>query len=174
MIKKDDLLKVGQFTKPHGIKGEISLLTDYVISDVSGVPYIVCDMDGILVPFFISSHRQKSSATILFSFKNIDSEEKVKLLSGKMAYIRSDMLPPEDEDDIKWNNITGYSVIDENAGLIGHVSEIDDSTMNILLKVDLEGDETLIPVALVSDIDQVSKTIQVSLPEGFSEIKERK
>ena len=171
MIKKDDLFKIGQFTKPHGIKGEISLLTDYVMSDISGVHYIVCDMDGILVPFFISSHRQKSSATILLSFKNIDSEEKVKILSGKTAYIRSDMLPPEEEDDIKRNNITGYAVEDENAGLIGHVSDIDDSTMNILLKVDFEGDETLIPIALVTTIDQTSKTIFVSLPEGFSELK---
>jgi 16S rRNA processing protein RimM len=170
MIKKDDLFKIGQFTKPHGIKGEISLLTDYVISDISGVSYIICDMDGILVPFFVNSHRQKSSASVLFSFKNIDSEEKVKILSGKTAYIRSDLLPPEDEEDISWNNLTGYSVIDEKSGSIGQVADIDDSTMNILLKVDLNGNETLIPVALVTDIDQESKAMYVSLPEGFSEI----
>ena len=171
MIKKDDLFKIGQFTKPHGIKGEISLLTDYVMSDISGVPFIVCDMDGIFVPFFINSYRQKSSATILFSFKNIDSEEKVKLLSGKTAYIRADMLPPEDEEDISWKNLTGYSVIDEQAGLIGQVADIDDSTMNILLKIEFNGNEMLIPVALVTAIDQASKTMHVSLPEGFSEIQ---
>ena len=171
MIKKDDLTKIGQFTKPHGIKGEISLLTDYVISDISGVPYIICDMDEIFVPFFVSSHRQKSSASILIRFKNIDSEEKVKVLSGKTAYIRSEMLPPEEDEDIKWDSLTGYALIDEKAGLIGHVTDIEDSTMNILLKVDNNGNETLIPVALVIDIDQTSKTMFVSLPEGFSEIQ---
>ena len=170
MINRDNLVKIGQFTKPHGIKGEISLLSDYDISEISGATYIVCNMDGILVPFFIDSHRQKSSTTMLVKFKNIDSEEKVKLLSGKTAYMKSDMLPPDDDDDISWNNLEGYSVIDEKEGILGQVTDIDDSTMNILLMVDYKGGETLIPIALVTDVDEVSKTIIVSLPEGFFEI----
>ena len=170
MINGDNLLKIGQFTKPHGIKGEISLLTDYDISGISGDPYIVCEMDGIFIPFFIDSYRQKSSVTTLVKFKNIDSEEKVKMLSGKIAYLPSDIILQMDDDETNWSNLIGYTVIDEKAGTIGQVIEIDDSTINILLIVDCKGDETLIPVALIATIDQASKNMKVSLPEGFLEI----
>ena len=172
MIKKEDLYKIGQFAKPHGVKGEISLLTDYDISGITDDAYIICDMDGILVPFFIDSHRQKSYTTALIKFENIDSGEKVKLLTGKAAYLPLEMQPPPDEDDdnMNWNYITGYTVIDENLGTIGRVNDVDDSTINVLLKIDYEGGETLIPVALIAVINRESKTINVSLPEGFSEI----
>lgn len=53
MIKKEDVFKIGQFAKPHGVKGEISLVTDYDLFDDSEDDYIVCDMDGILVPFLL-------------------------------------------------------------------------------------------------------------------------
>lgn len=51
MIKSEEVFKIGQFTKPHGIKGEITLVTDCDVFDDTDDPYIICDMDGILVPF---------------------------------------------------------------------------------------------------------------------------
>ena len=167
MIKEEDLSKIGQFAKPHGIKGEISLITDYDIPDISCDPYIVCDMDGILVPFFIESYRQKSSATTLVKFENINSEENVKLLSGKEAFLPSEMMPEEDEETA---TLTGYTIVDEKLGTIGRITDIDDSTFNILLIVDCKGSEVLIPAALVTAINRENKTAEVSLPEGFSDI----
>ena len=166
MIKKEDLSKIGQLAKPHGIKGEISLITDYDMPDISSDPYIVCDMDGIMVPFFIESFRQKSSATTLIKFENINSEEYVKLLTGKEAFLPSEMIPDEDESA----TLTGYMVIDDKLGTIGRITDIDDSTFNILLKIDCGDNEVLIPAALITAIDKDGKTANVSLPEGFSDI----
>ena len=63
MINPEDVFKIGQFAKPHGIKGEITLLIDYDVSDMwdepEEEPFIICDMDGILVPFFIEDYRYK-------------------------------------------------------------------------------------------------------------------
>ena len=171
MIKEEELVKTGQFVKPHGIKGEISLLTDYDISDISGDLYFVCEMDGILVPFFVDSYRQKSNVTALVKFENIDSGENVKLLAGKTAYLPLTMVPAaEDDDKINRNQITGYSVIDKYYGTLGQVKDIDDSTMNILLKVEYKENEILIPVALVTVTDHKMRTMEVALPEGFLEI----
>lgn len=170
MIKEEELSKIGLFTKPHGIKGEISLVTDYDIADISGDPYIVCDMDGIWVPFFIDSYRQKSNTVTLVKFENIDSEDQVKLLAGKTAYIPSEMLQFSDDDTIDWQYITGYTVTDTTSGILGKVTDIDDSTINILLKIEHNENEILIPAALVTAIYQENKTLEVSLPEGFSEI----
>ena len=170
MIKEKDLFRIGLFAKPHGVKGEISLLTDYDISGIPGEPYIVCDMDGIWVPFFIDSYRQKSYTTTLIKFENIDSEEKVKLLTGKAAYLPSGMLPLHDENITNWNYLAGYTIVDERYGVIGIVKDVDDSTMNILLKVEYNNNEILIPVAIINAIRQEDKTMEVSLPEGFLEI----
>ncbi|MDR2681023.1 MAG: ribosome maturation factor RimM [Tannerella sp.] len=171
MIKKEELVKIGHFAKPHGIKGEISLVTDYDPADIPcDDPYIVCDMDGIPVPFFIDSCRQKSNTTALIGLDGIDSEEKAKLFTGKPACIPADMLPSHDEDMTGWKHITGYTVSDEKFGTIGPVTDIDDKTMNILLTVDCREKEILIPAALVTAVDSERKTIEVALPEGFWEI----
>ena len=42
MIKKEEVFKIGQFAKPHGIKGEIALVTDSdLLDEVTEYTYIV-------------------------------------------------------------------------------------------------------------------------------------
>ena len=53
MIREEEVFKIGQFAKPHGIKGELSLVTNSDVLEDAEDPYIVCEMDGILVPFFV-------------------------------------------------------------------------------------------------------------------------
>ena len=67
MIKKEDVFKIGQFAKPHGIKGEIALVTNSDVFDDSDDPYIICEMDGILVPFFIEEYRYKTDTCLLYT-----------------------------------------------------------------------------------------------------------
>jgi 16S rRNA processing protein RimM len=172
MLKKDDLIQIGHFAKPHGIKGEISLVTDYEIAGIAAVddPYLVCDMDGIPVPFFIESCRPKNNTAVLVGLADIDSEDKAKLFTGKPAYVPSDMLPSDDEAVPEWKYLTGYRVTDDRTGEIGTVSYVDDHTTNILLIVDRDDTEILIPAALIIALDRERKRIEVSLPEGFWEI----
>lgn len=171
MLKTEDLIKIGHFAKPHGIKGEISLVTDYDITDISDDDsYLVCEMDGIPVPFFIESYRPKNNKTVLIGLADIDSEYKAKLFTGKQVYMPSDRISPDDEDITEWKYLTGYVVTDDKTGIIGTVSEIDDQTINVLLKVDYKGKEILIPVALITALDREQKIIEVLLPEGFWEI----
>lgn len=171
MLRKEDLIEIGHFAKPHGIKGEVSLVTDYDMASISGDdPYLVCEMDGIPVPFFIESYRPKNNTTALIGLAGIDSDDKAKSLTGKPAYIPSDLFLPDDEDIPKWKYLRGYTVADDKSGAIGTVSDIDDHTINILLKVDYKGKEILIPAALITALDRERKMIEVSLPEGFWEI----
>ena len=71
MIKKEEVFKIGQFGKPHGIKGEIALVTNSDVLDNSEDPYIICEIDGILVPFFIEEYRYKTDTVILVKLKNV-------------------------------------------------------------------------------------------------------
>jgi len=187
MIKEAELSKIGYFGKPHGVVGEISLLTDFELAGISGDPCIVCDIDGIWTPFFIRSCRQKNASTLLVSFDNMDSEDNVKFFSRKTVYVFTDRIKPDDplfdrdEDEMnllqtnkntrsRSDNLVGYTLIDDRRGTIGTVIEVDDRTLNVLLTVDYKGSEILIPLAFATSIQHKQKTMNFTLPDGFLEL----
>ena len=65
MIKKEDVYRIGRLGKPHGVQGEISFMFDDDVFDRSDADYLVLDIDGILVPFFMEEYRFKGSETAI-------------------------------------------------------------------------------------------------------------
>src|SRR5574344_322492 len=102
MIKKEDVFKIGQFAKPHGIKGEITLLTTSDVFDDSDDPFIVCEFEGILVPFFIEEYRYKSDSSILVKLENIDSELQAREFSNLEVYYPLDAEVGDVVGDMNW------------------------------------------------------------------------
>ena len=170
MIEENTLQKIGVFAKPHGIKGEITLITDYDISCIAGDPFIVCDIDGILTPFFIDSYRPKGVSTTLVTFDNFDSEDKVKLLTGKTALVVSQQFLSTEVHTFSLEKLVGYAIIDEQIGTLGKVLYIDDSTPNILLAIEYKGDEIFVPLSIAKSLRHDQEAIYLSLPKGFLEI----
>ena len=74
MITREELIRIGRFNKPHGVKGELSFTFTDDVFDRTECSYIVCEIDGIFVPFFIEEYRFKSDTT---AFTVIDSEKGV-------------------------------------------------------------------------------------------------
>ena len=61
MIRRDEVYKIGKLGKPHGVKGEITFaITDDVFDRVDA-EYLVLDIDGILVPFYLEEYRLRIS-----------------------------------------------------------------------------------------------------------------
>ncbi len=124
MIKKEDVFKIGQFAKPHGIKGEIALVTNSDVFDDSDDPYIICEMDGILVPFFIEEYRYKTDTVILLKLKNVDDEKAAREFSNREVFYSLDEVDRDDlVGDMTWDSFIGYRVIDEHHGEIGEITE---------------------------------------------------
>ena len=53
MITREELIRIGRFNKPHGVKGELSFTFTDDVFDRTECSYIVCEIDGIFVPFFV-------------------------------------------------------------------------------------------------------------------------
>ncbi|MDD4589652.1 MAG: ribosome maturation factor RimM [Parabacteroides sp.] len=173
MIKKEDVFKIGQFAKPHGVKGEIALITDYDLFDDSGDDYIVCDMDGILVPFFIEDYRYKSDTVVLVKLENVDDEVAAREFSGRQVYYPLSKVEPEEvTEGGSWNSLIGFEVVDKQHGLLGIVMDVDDSTINVLLKISSEEKELLLPAVdeLILTVDVKGKRLDVSVPDGLLDI----
>lgn len=171
MIKDSDVFKIGKLIKPHGIKGEVSFAFDNDVFDRVDCPYLICRIDGILVPFFIEEYRFKGSETALITFEDINSEIKAQRMSGLEVYFPRKYYEDENEDDIEysWNFFIGFTVTDKIAGKLGTIEAIDDKTLNTLFLITNGEEELIIPATedFIDKIDAKKKVLYLNLPEGL-------
>lgn len=176
MIKKEELIAVGKILKTHGVKGELVVQLNVLEIDTEVIPYIVCDIDGIFVPFFIDSVRIKTNNTVIVKLDTIDTEIQAKKLNGLPVYLSKELMAQYRTDTsipLLWNELLGYTVEDKHLGVLGEITAIDDSTINILFNIqDESGKELLMPANedLIIDVNNEERVILVSLPEGLTEI----
>ena len=168
-MNKDEMLRVGVFTSTHGVKGEISFLFDDDVFDRTDADYLILDMDGILVPFFIEEYRFKTDDNALMKFEGIDTQERARELTGCEVYFPREMAEG-DEEQLSWAAIVGFELIDANSGKsAGRIASVDDATINILFELE---DGKLIPASeeLITNVDTKKQQIIVKLPEGILEL----
>ena len=169
MIKKEEVYKIGRLGKAHGIRGEVSFLFDDDVFDRVDADYLILDIDGILVPFFLEEYRFKSDANALVKFDGIDTLERAKELTGCDVYFPRE-LSDEDDEHISWAEIIGYKLVDSETGTVaGTIASVDDSTINTLFELE---DGRLIPASeeLIQKIDTKKHQIEIKLPEGILEL----
>ena len=149
--------------------GEVSFLFDDDVFDRVDADYLILDIDGILVPFFIEEYRFRSDTTALMKFEGIDTQERARELTGCDVYFPRN-LAASDDDSISWSAIVGFDIIDASTDKsVGRIASIDDSTLNILFCLE---DGHLIPASedLITQIDQQARTITMHLPAGLLDL----
>ena len=169
MIKQEEVYKIGRLGKSHGVRGEVSFLFDDDVFDRVDADYLILDIDGILVPFFIEEYRFRSDTTALMKFEGIDTQERARELTGCDVYFPRN-LAASDDDSISWSAIVGFDIIDASTDKsVGRIASIDDSTLNILFCLE---DGHLIPASedLITQIDQQARTITMRLPAGLLDL----
>ena len=169
MIRREEVYKIGRLGKVHGIKGEISFLLDDDVFDRVDADYLVLDIDGILVPFFIEEYRFKTDSNALMKFEGIDTQERARELTGCDVYFPR-ALAENDEENLSWAEMIGYSLMDAQTGQnIGNIAAVDDTTINILFELE---DGRLIPASeeLITNINIQKHQIEINLPEGILEL----
>jgi len=169
MIKKEEVYKIGRIGKAHGVKGEVSFNFDDDVFDRVEAEYLILEVDGILVPFFMEEYRFRSDSTALVKFEDIDTQERARELTNCDVYFPRD-LADDEEEVLTYSFLVGFDIIDANTDKkVGTIASIDESTLNILFELE---DGTLIPASeeLITDIDKDNKTITIALPEGILDL----
>ena len=169
MIKQEEVYKIGRLGKSHGVRGEVSFLFDDDVFDRVDADFLILDIDGILVPFFIEEYRFRSDMTALMKFEGIDTQERARELTGCDVYFPRN-LAASDGDSISWSAIADFDIIDASTNKsVGRIASIDDSTLNILFCLE---DGHLIPASedLITQIDQQARTITMHLPAGLLDL----
>ena len=169
MIKQEEVYRIGRLGKTHGVKGEVSLQFDDDIFDRVDADYLVLELDGILVPFFIEEYRFRSDTVALIKFEDVDTQQRANELTGCDVYFPR-ARAADDEGEVSLSLLVGFDLVEANGGTtIGRIAAIDDTTANLLFELE---DGRLIPANddLIRDIDTKRKTIKMEIPEGLLEL----
>ncbi len=169
MIKEDEVYKIGQLGKPHGYRGEITFSFTTDVWDRVDAEYLILMIDGILVPFFLDEYRFRGEHSALLRFEGRDSAEALQDIVGAEVYFPYSLTPNDDEGEYTWKYFEGFRVIDDEAGDLGTISRVDDTTVNTIFELRAG---VLIPAVeeFISEIDHQGRTIRTHLPEGLLEL----
>ena len=172
MITKSEVFPIGQINKPHGVNGEMSFSFTSDIFDRKEIPYFVFEIEGILVPFFLLEYRFKGSTTGLMKLEGVKSEEEARTFFGLTIYLPKKFLEKVEDTEIEADYFAGFSLVDAEKGMLGVISEVDQTTENILFVIPTKDDELLIPAGeeYIEKIDHDKKIIYVRLPEGLLDL----
>ena len=168
MIKPEEVYRIGRLGKAHGVKGEVSFQFDDDIFDRVDSDYLILEVDGILVPFFIEEYRFRSDTVALVKFEDVDTQQRAQELTGCDVYFPRSLA--DDDETPSLAMLIGFDVVDVTTGTtVGRIAAIDDSTANLLFELE---DGRLIPAAeeLITNIDSKNKVIKMTIPEGLLEL----
>lgn len=175
MIREEEVYRIGVFTKAHGLAGELSFsFTDDVFDRVEA-DYLVCRMEGILVPFFIEEYRFKSDSVALVKLEGVDSGEQARRMVGVEVYFPKELADEREEGEYSWTYFTGFRVEDEEFGLLGTVEHVNDDTANVLFEIRRpDGGELLLPAheEFIVSLDHKNRSMVVSVPDGLLSLDE--
>ena len=166
MIRAEEVYKIGRLGKAHGVKGEVSFQFDDDIFDRVDADYLVLDIDGILVPFFMEEYRFRSDTICLVKFKSVDTQQRAQELTGCDVFFPR-ALAEEGDEMPSLSMLVGFEIVNNaNGENVGRIAAIDDSTANILFELE---DGTLIPASddLIEEIDAEQQQIKMNIPEGL-------
>lgn len=165
MIRKEDCYKIGRIGKAHGVRGELSFLFTDDVFDRADAEYLILEVDGILVPFFMEEYRFRSDSLALVKFCDIDTQQRASELTNCDVWFLRSLTPDDEEPTLA--GLVGFEIVEAGTGKsVGHIATIDDTTANLLFELE---DGTLIPAndELITDIDTSDKRIIMSIPEGL-------
>ena len=169
MIRPEEVYRIGRLGKAHGVKGEVSFQFEDDIFDRMDADYLVLDMDGILVPFFMEEYRFRSDSLALVKFCDVNSQERASELTGCDVFFPR-ALAEEDDEQLSLASLVGFDIVEaDNNKKVGVITAIDDSTANVLFELE---DGRLLPATdnLITDINTKERTIKMEIPKGLLEL----
>ena len=130
-LNKKDFTKIGFLQKISGVKGEIVLQFEQCFKkSLEKKPVLFFEMDNLLVPWFISNKgiHVKNNTSAVIKIDWIDSKEQSQKIIGTSVYFKNkDFEKEEGNEELLFNenDISGYSIEDEQLGIIGPIEKIE-------------------------------------------------
>jgi 16S rRNA processing protein RimM len=168
-MKIEDCFYIGYITKTKGLKGEVQVYFEY--DEPANLPLdsVFAEINGKLVPFFISTYKLQNNQTGNFYFDDIDTIEKAQTLIRKKLYLLNSLKPVRDDDEFLITDLKGFMVHDQTVGELGDIIEIHEYPQQFVAVVSYKFKEIMFPLNddLIVEIDEENGILKVDLPEGL-------
>ena len=117
----NNLVYIAKITKPHGIRGQIKLIS-YASNpeDIFKYPHLY---DDKLNEYKITLH-SKNNNIFIASFNNNNSRNLAEEIAGTKLFITREMMPDAQAEEYYLTDLEGIRVLDTENQLKGHVLEI--------------------------------------------------
>src|SRR6056297_3128710 len=172
-MTKEECFYLGRIVSKFSFKGEvlIKLDTDEPESYLE-MESVFVEYDNNLVPFFIERSSLQKSNLLRVKFEEVDTEEDADDLMKCDLYLPLNLLPELGEDQFYFHEIIGYTVEDENYGLVGTLTGVNDTTSQALFEIEKNVKQILIPMndEFLVKVDKTNNKIHVKTPEGLIDL----
>lgn len=169
-MKKTDCFQLGYIAKLHGYKGEVSLFLDVTDPEKYGqLDALFIEIDQQLIPFFVEKIKLKQKGFAALKLENVDTEEAAKRIIRKPVFLPNTLLEDLDDKHFYDHEIVNFEVFDKNEGAIGRAQDVIELGPNVLLQIDLNGNEVLVPLlpGVIQKVDRATKKLYIEAPEGL-------
>ena len=171
-MKPEEAYYIGYITKTKGLKGEVQLYFEYDAPELLDLDVVFAEINGKMVPFFVSSLKLQNNSTGNIYFDDIDHIDKAQALVKKKIYIASDKIPDREDEDFHYFDLIGFTVSDETYGELGEILEVNEYPQQFVATVTYQNKEVLFPLNedMIVEIDEDKQTLLVDLPEGLLDL----
>lgn len=168
-----DLVVVGTVVKPHGIKGEICVISHADSPSLfSEVPHVYLrGKKGNMQSYELTKLRMHKSRPLL-TLKGVTDRNQVELLRGMEIVVKREDMPAPEDDQVYLHDIIGFMVTLEDGTEIGPFIRFIETSATEVWIVKHPVTEIMIPAEdeFIIDIDMDAKRIIVDPPEGLIEL----
>ena len=104
--------------------------------------FVFVQRDGLFVPF---------------------RSERISELMGEEIWLKRSDVAEEEDGLLTWQDLVGYTIVDDESGVLGLIETVDESTINTLATLE---DGRMLPLHedFITDIDEDTCTLHVHLP----------
>jgi 16S rRNA processing protein RimM len=171
-MNKPQLIEIGTVQRTHGVNGEVqvSWTNDFDPQDHK-LESVFLVIDGIPIPFFITSIRGKGANVSIIHFDEIEELNASNELVGLKVF--AEIKQKVVEDEFTLDDLVGYFIVTSGDILLGRIEELQDYGGNLVFQViNSAGHELLIPATsdFIVDINEDTKTLLLDLPEGLADL----
>jgi 16S rRNA processing protein RimM len=167
-----EYINIGKFVAAFGLTGELVLkhmLGKKTIFKEGEVIFLE-ELKGAYLPYFIQSSKEKSKEETYLQVEGINTREKALKFVQKNVWLQRSGF----KKVVAKNSaliLLGYTLID-NGKNVGKIEEVLQQPHQVLLKIDIEGKEALIPLhqETLVNIDHKKNEVNVILPEGLLDV----
>lgn len=165
-------VEVGYIQRTHGIKGELQVSwNDTLNLTQENIESVFVEIDGIPIPFFINSLRQKTEESSIVKFDDVDNLQSADELVGYKLMLPSDLIP--EDDDIELKDLVGYTITSTSGQVVGLIENYEEFNLNSIYYIKTpEGKKVIIPATddLIVEFDVDTMTVLMEIPEGLLDL----